>query len=503
MLSLEIARWCEEHLIVPEGPLRGNPYTLDDWQVEFLDGLFQSTTREAGLSVARKNGKSGLIAAVILYFLSQEDGNENWRGIITSMTGLLATELRDQVLKTAKASGIDKRKDENNETVGYIEVLKTPTPGRITGKNNAVVNLLAADKGTGHAVGADLAIIDEAGLMQENQRELWNAIYSCVSGRNGKLCCISIQGDGPMFREMKERQRDESVYWQGYECSRSAALNDVAAWHASNPGLKSGIKSLQYMKDAAQRALSSPANQAAFRAYDLNQPQDPSREMICSLSDWQALESVEYKQEGPVVIGLDIGGARAMTCAVALWVNTGALLVRGAFPEIPPLIERGRADSVGGLYERMQERGELRLLGRRVADVGAFLRGFLSEVSGHKILGIGADRYRENEVLEVLEADMKNLECTFRGTPVESSFDVRMAQRAIIGREISPGDSLMLESAIADSSLKRESNGDLRIDKARYGGRIDALQAFVMACGMRSLVLGGGVAPSVRYAVAG
>ena len=172
MLSLEIARWCEECLIVPEGPLRGEPYIIDDWQVEFLDGLFEPATREAGLSVARKNGKSGLIAAVILYFLSQEDGNENWRGIITSMTGLLATELRDQVMKTAKASGIDKRKDENNETVGYIEVLKTPTPGRITGKNNAVVNLLAADKGTGHAVGADLAIIDEAGLMQENQREL-------------------------------------------------------------------------------------------------------------------------------------------------------------------------------------------------------------------------------------------------------------------------------------------------------------------------------------------
>ena len=486
MLSLEIARWCEEHLTVPEGPLRGAPYVIDDWQVEFLQGLFQSTTREAGLSVARKNGKSGLIAAVILYFLSQEDGNENWRGIITSMTGLLATELRDQVMKTAKASGIDKRKDENNETVGYIEVLKTPTPGRITGKNNAVVNLLAADKGTGHAVGADLAIIDEAGLMQENQRELWNAIYSCVSGRNGKLCCISIQGDGPMFREMKERQREESVYWQGYECSRSAALNDVAAWHASNPGLKSGIKSLQYMKDAAQRALSSPADQAAFRAYDLNQPQDPSREMICSLSDWGLCTVTELPDRTQdVILAIDIGGSTSMSCVVALFPQTGRIDVWGAFPNKPSLLERGQQDGVGRAYQRMFERGELRTYPGRVLDASQFLEDVLNELDGGRLIAMGADTYRKQEVLQVCERiGVAPESIHWRGDPQTASYDIRATQRMIYAQRLVTHENMLLESAIAESSILRSANGEGKLDKARYAARIDALQALVIACGL-------------------
>ena len=43
-----------------------------------------------------------------------------------------------------------------------------------------------------------------------------------------------------------------------------------------------------------------------------------------------------------------------------------------AFPEIPDLVTRGRADGLGGLYVQMAERGELRLYPGRVVPVGAF-----------------------------------------------------------------------------------------------------------------------------------
>ena len=46
-----------------------------------------------GLSVARKNGKSGVIAAVLLAHLAGPLNRPEWRGIVTSMTGELAKEL--------------------------------------------------------------------------------------------------------------------------------------------------------------------------------------------------------------------------------------------------------------------------------------------------------------------------------------------------------------------------------------------------------------------------
>ena len=106
--------------------------------------------------------------------------------------------------------------------------------------------------------------------MQENGRPLWNAMLSSVSGRDGRMISISIQGDGPMFRELQERADVGSVYWQEHSAGPDAALDDRAIWAAANPGLQDGIKSLSYMEDMAARAAAIPADQASFRLYDLN-----------------------------------------------------------------------------------------------------------------------------------------------------------------------------------------------------------------------------------------
>ena len=106
----------------------------------------------------------------------------------------MAGELRDAIELTASASGLS-----------GITVKKYPPPGTIEGLNQASLSILASDRATGHAVGADLAILDEAGLLQENNRDLWNAVLSSTSGRDGRMLSISIQGDGPMFSELKAR----------------------------------------------------------------------------------------------------------------------------------------------------------------------------------------------------------------------------------------------------------------------------------------------------------
>lgn len=154
--------WIEDTLKVPNGPLAGRPFRVEGWQAEWLHEVFADGVREAGMSVARKNGKSGFIAAVLLAGLLGPMNRRDWRGVVTSMTGFLAAEQRDAILSTAKASNLYDR----------IALYKAPPPGRIIGRRGARLDFLAADKATGHAIGCDLALLDEAGLMQENQRAL-------------------------------------------------------------------------------------------------------------------------------------------------------------------------------------------------------------------------------------------------------------------------------------------------------------------------------------------
>ena len=478
-----VISWAEERLRVPTGPLQGELFNLGEWQRRFVTGAMQPGIREAGLSVARKNGKSGLIAALLLAHLVGPMNSPRWRGVVSSLTGALAGELRDAIAATAEVSDL----------VG-VRVYRSPLPGRIEGLQGARLDFLAADRGTGHGVGADLAVIDEAGLLQETQRELWAAMLSSTSARDGRLLAISIRGDGPMFRELADRAGDAGVVWQEHAPPVGCALDDVAAWHLANPGLSSGIKSLSYMEDAARRAIANQSDAGLFRAFDLNQPQAPTREMIVSVGDWSGVVVQDQDlppRDGRVVVGVDLGGSSSMTAAVAVWPGTGRVEVWAAFPDTPDLMTRGRADDVGRLYLDMERRGELRVYAGRVTPVDRFLLDVARDLAGQQVLACGADRFRKSETQQVLQEAGLDWAMEWRGqgasSTADGSHDIRALQRVVLDGQIRTRESLVLASAIASSSISRDALGNPRLDKARSRGRIDALSALVIAAGLCEL----------------
>ena len=66
--KLPVWKWIEQYCVVPTGPLRGRPFKLPGWQRAFLRGPLAHPT---------------------------------WRGVVASLTGKLAHELRDAVVATA------------------------------------------------------------------------------------------------------------------------------------------------------------------------------------------------------------------------------------------------------------------------------------------------------------------------------------------------------------------------------------------------------------------
>ena len=482
-------------LSFPPGRSKASRSHIEDWEFEFL--LDAEGKRESGLSCARKNGKSGLIAALFLGYLAGPLNFPDFRGVVASLTGELAKELRGAIRLTAAQSGL----------VG-VEDRATPVPGQVLGLRGAVCKFLASDKASGHAIGSDLAVIDEAGLLGEDKRGLWNALLSSVSGRNGRLLCISIQGTSPMFAELRERADDPAVAWHEYSAPRSLRIDDPAAWKMANPGLSRGIKSIDYMRDMSRRALLSPADQPDFRAHDLNQPQQPGREPLCSLSDWLACVRPPDElpeRRGPCVVAYDLGGSSSMCALVALWPLTGRAEAWGAFPALPDLAERGQADGVGNLYLRMSDRGELATYGGRVTPVGEFLKDCAARLEGEGVLVAGADRYRRAEAFQAMQEAALGWPMEFRGqganAGADGSHDVRAFQRAILRGTWAMEESLLFESGITESSIRRDGAGNPALERSRSRGRIDVLQAAVIAAGLAELSTGP-VEDAVRVAVA-
>ena len=132
----------------------------------------------------------------------------------------------------------------------------------------------------------------------------------------------------------------------------------------------------------------------------------------------------------------------------------------------------------------MQRRGELRTYPGRTVPVCAFVLQVESDLAGADVRTAVADGYKAGELLDVSPWP---LELVRSGIGPSGSAAVRAFQRAILTRTIATAPNLSLASAIKESTLRRDGNGNPAIDKARSVGRIDVLSAAVLAVGEAAL----------------
>ena len=473
-----LAQWSRETLRVPPGhPLAGQPLVLPPYATAFLrDAL---TARESLLCLGRKNAKSAIVAVFLLARLVGPIRMDGYRAGVASVSKEKAGELKRLMQEIAEASNLE-----------GLRFLRSPAPGRVEGPAGTV-DILSADKSAGHASGFEESIVDELGLLHERDREFVNGMRSAISARDGRFIALSIQGDAPFTAEMIERRNDPGVAVHLYRAPDDAALDDPAAWDAANPGLACGIKSTSYMRDEARRVLATLTDQASFRAFDLNQPQSPSREMIFPPSDLRACFTSDLpERSGDAVIGLDMGEATSASAAFVIWPQSGRCESFMAFGDVPDLIERGKRD--GARYDLMAERGELRTYPGRVTPVSAFLSDLSDELAGCRVHRLAADGYKDSETKDFLDRAGLRWPYEFRrvGAGKDGGRDVRSLQRLILTGKLRMHESLSLSTAIANSALRRDGNGNPGLDKAKSRGRIDQLSAAVIAAGLAEPLMG-------------
>ena len=473
-----LAEWSRSRLVVPPGHAKaGEPMELPTFALAWLREALAPGIREAGLFVARKNGKSAVVAVLLLACLTGDGPlrRAGFRCGVASLNREKSGELWQQCLDIATASGI--------EDVRFMKVPKRMVSWWGT------TGFLSADKSAGHAAGYDIALIDELGLFDEKGRALAAGMLSSTSARDGRLLAISILGNSPLTAELVQRREDPSVVVHSYQAAPGCALDDESAWRAANPGISEGIKSRDYMADMSRRAAALPSEQANFRSFDLNQPGTPGVDAVVALDQWEAVErQPKPERSGLCFIGFDAGGSSSLTAAAAYWPDTGRLDTWGGAGDTPDLAVRGEADGVGDRYERMADRGELRTWPGRVTPVGKFLAWVVEELAGEEVATAAADRYRQAEAQDALDAAAVSWPMDWRaqGSGKDGSEDIRHFQRAVEGATLRPGQSLLLKSAIQESVLRYDGNGNPALHKGRQRGRIDALSAGVLAVGAGS-----------------
>ena len=463
-----LADWSRDNLIVPAGhPLAGEAMTLPDFAGDFLRRGWNS--HESALTCGRKNAKSAICGILGLGFLCGPLRQNGFRMAIASLSKEKSNELRQQIEQIGTASGLRE-----------LTYRKSPYPGRITSLTGSV-EVLSSDRTAGHSSSFDLVIVDETGLFPERARELLSGLRSSLSAKGGRLIHISVRGDAILFDEILNNPMTTTAI---YEAAADCELNDRSAWAAANPGLGT-IKQISYMESEAARVAHVPSDEPEFRAYDLNCALSPQKEMLCSPDDIRRCFVDELPpRRGSVYLGLDMGEATSASACAAIWPTTGRVELWMAFGDIPTLRERGKRD--GADYVLMEKRGELKTYPGRVTPVALFMADVAEDLRGCRVAKIAGDSFKDSEILDFLDRARLRWPREFRrvGAGKDGGADVRAFQRLVLNKRLKMRASLALSTAIANSIIRRDGNGNPGLDKSKSRGRIDLLSAAVIAGGL-------------------
>ena len=241
-------------------------------------------------------------------------------------------------------------------------------------------------------------------------------------------------------------------------------------------------KKLLEERDAAR---SDSRLKARFLSYRLNVPSGDESTLLLTTDDWERLagRSVPARSGRPIV-GVDLGGGRAWSAAVAVW-KSGRIEALAVAPGIPDIEAQEKRDRVPpGVYRALVDSGRLRIAdGLRVQPPGQ-LWETVRETWGQPV-NIICDRFRLSELQDVA-GTAANLEPRVSRWS-EAAFDIRSLRKlANDGPFAVAEDSrLLLAASLSAAMVKNDDQGNTRLAKrgTNNTGRDDVAAALVLAAG--------------------
>ena len=480
--SEKVIKFIERFCVTPEGARVGEPLKLADFQKVFIRELYDNPhgTRRAYLSIARKNGKSGLIAGLLLAHLVGPEAVQNSQIVSGAMS-------RDQA---ALVFNLASKMVQLSPTLSDL-VRIVPSGKRLIGLPlNVEFRALAADGKTAHGLSPVLAILDEVGQVRGPQSDFIDAIVTSQGAHQAPLLiAISTQAasDADLFSVWLDdaaNSNDPHIVSHLYAAPEGCDLLDTDAWKAANPalGLFRSEKDLQEQMLQAQRM---PSAENTARNLLLNQRVSTESPFV-SPDVWKACGSAVLPFDGPVFAGLDLSARTDLTALVLIWRDGNTWQVQPHFwtPE-QGLQERSRRDRAP--YDVWAKQGYLRTTPGASVDYEHVAHDLAEIFRDLDVQGIAFDRWRIDVLKKELDRAGIDLPLVAHGQGFRDMAPALDALEAeLLNGRVAHGGHPVLTMCAANAVVTKDPAGSRKLDKSKQTGRIDGMQALAMAMGLAS-----------------
>ena len=464
---------------------------LMEFQKDFIRAVYDNPhgTSRAYLSVGRKNGKSALIACLMLAHIVGPEAKLNTQII----SGARSRDQASLVFKLAQKM-IALSPELRSKSVTRV----TPSQKMILGvRMNVEYKAISAEAGTAHGLSPVLAVLDEIGQVKGPQDDFVEAITTSQGAHDNPLL-IAISTQAPTDNDLFSRWLDDAaksgdprIVSHVYAAQEDCDLKDRAAWRAANPAMGE-FRSLQDLEDLAERAERLPSEENSFRWLYLNQRIEASAPFI-SRQVWASCGAsvVESLADRVVFAGLDLSAVADLTALVCVTEVDGVWHVKPTF-WLPgdSLIERAKADRVS--YDVWEREGFLYKTPGPTVEYEYVAQYLFDLVQTADVRKIAFDRWNFRHLKPWLlrvgfderELDVEGSDGLFApfGQGMASmSPALRDLESVILNGKLAHGGHPVLTMCAANATVKADPAGNRKLDKMKSHGRIDGMVALAMA----------------------
>ena len=485
----KVIAFIERYIMVPEGALVGKPLVLMDFQRKFILDIYDNKhgTARAYLSVGRKNGKSGLIAAILLAHLVGPEAMQNSQivsGARSRKQAALVFKLAEKMVRLSP------------DLSKIVRII--PSQKSLIGlPMNVEYEAISAEAGTAHGLSPILAILDEVGQVRGPTDAFVEAIETSQGAHDDPLLiAISTQAatDGDLFSiwlDDAANAKDKRIVSHVYTAPEDCEVMDREAWAVANPAI--GVfRSLKDVEDFAKQADRLPAKENSFRWLYLNQRIEATSPFL-NRGEWTANKAEPTQENGATCFAaLDLSSSRDLTSFVMAFPDDDYFnVVPQFFMPRDGIRERSKEDKVP--YDIWADQGFITLIDGPVIIPAVVARAVADASTQFDIEMIAYDRWRINDFtreLDILGASLPLV--PFGQGYKDMAPAVDKLERAVAEHKLRHGNNPVMNMCAANAVVERDPAGNRKLTKSKSVGRIDGLVALAMALGVQGM--GDGVA---------
>ena len=237
----KVCMFIETYCKVPEGKYVGESIKLALFQEAFILAIYDNPdkTRNAYLSIARKNGKSALISAILACHIIGPEARNNSQiisGALSKEQAALVYNLTIKMInRNPDLDGLYKNIDSQKKMIGLAK--------------NVEYKATAADGARIMGISPVLAILDEVGQIVGSTNLYTEAITSSQGAHDNPLLIAistSSAGDSDLFQMWindAEVSSDKHTVCHVYKADEECELLDKKQIEKANPAIEAGFRS--------------------------------------------------------------------------------------------------------------------------------------------------------------------------------------------------------------------------------------------------------------------